>query len=111
MLHALRLLYAAQLFRLAFPRVELRRPPLGRTQAAASRTPSPLSPPTSTTEIMKRLVFTAALALGLMLPALTQGAIPQPIYFWSSVADTISAPGQPPAPEVIRPSAIGIFAD
>ena len=40
-----------------------------------------------------------------------EGAIPPPIYFWGSVAATISAPGQPPAPEVIRPTVIGIFAD
>jgi hypothetical protein len=60
---------------------------------------------------MKRLILTAALALGLMLPALAQGAIPQPIYFWYSVVATISAPGQRPAPEVIRPSVIGMFAD
>src|SRR5206468_12122087 len=42
---------------------------------------------------------------------LAQGAIPQPIYFWGSVAATIRAPGQPSAPEVIRPSVIGMFAD
>jgi hypothetical protein len=62
-------------------------------------------------DLMKRLIITAALALGLILPAMVQGAIPQPIHFWSSVAATISAPGQRPAPEVIRPSLIGLFAD
>jgi hypothetical protein len=60
---------------------------------------------------VKRLIFAAALVLGLAPTALAEGAIPQPIYFWGSVAATISAPGQPPAPEVIRPTAIGIFAD
>jgi hypothetical protein len=60
---------------------------------------------------MKRLILSVALALGLMLPALAQGAIPQPIYFWGSVAAIIEAPGQPPALEVIRPSAIALFAD
>jgi hypothetical protein len=61
---------------------------------------------------MKRLVLAAALVLGLTLPALVSGAVPQPIYFWSDVAATISAPGQPPgAPELVRPSAIGLFAD
>jgi hypothetical protein len=60
---------------------------------------------------VKRLIVAAALVLGLALPALAAGAIPQPIYFWGNVAATISAPGQPPAPEVIRPSAILLFAD
>src|SRR5947209_6783789 len=60
---------------------------------------------------MRRLVLAAALALGLTLPTLVQGAVPQPIYFWGSVAATISAPGQPPAPEVVRPSTILLFAD
>jgi len=60
---------------------------------------------------MKRVILTAALALGLTLPAIAQGAIPQPIYFWGSVAFTIRGPGQPPEPEVIRPSVILMFAD
>ena len=60
---------------------------------------------------MKRLILAAALALGLALPALVSGAVPQPIYFWGNVAATISAPGQPPAAEVVRPSVIGLFAD
>jgi hypothetical protein len=61
---------------------------------------------------MKRLILAAAVALGLMLPALVQGAVPQPIYFWSDVTATISAPGQPAgAPELVRPSAILMFAD
>jgi hypothetical protein len=60
---------------------------------------------------MRRLVLAAALALGLTLPALVQGAVPQPIYFWGGVAATISAPGQRSAPEFVRPSAIGLFAD
>jgi hypothetical protein len=58
---------------------------------------------------MKRLILTAALVLGLALPA--QGAIPQPIYFWGSVALAIRAPGQRPQPEVVRPSVIYVFAD
>jgi hypothetical protein len=62
-------------------------------------------------DLMKRLILTAAVALGLTLPALASGAIPQPIYFWGSVAATISAPGQRPAPEVVRPSLIWLFAD
>jgi hypothetical protein len=60
---------------------------------------------------VKRLALTAALALGLALPAITQGAIPQPVYFWGSVAATIRAPGQPSQPEVVRPRLIFIFAD
>jgi len=61
---------------------------------------------------MKRLILTATLALALTLPAMASGATPQPIYFWSDVAATISAPGQPPeAPELIRPSVILLFAD
>jgi hypothetical protein len=39
------------------------------------------------------------------------GVLPHPIYFWTSVALTIRAPGQPSLPEVIRPSGIGLFAD
>lgn len=37
--------------------------------------------------------------------------LPQPIYFWGSVANTIRAPGLPSLPEVIRPSVILLFAD
>lgn len=37
--------------------------------------------------------------------------LPQPIYFWGSVASTIRAPGMLPLPEVIRPSSILLFAD
>ncbi|HWF72931.1 MAG TPA: hypothetical protein VG186_06285 [Solirubrobacteraceae bacterium] len=36
---------------------------------------------------------------------------PQPVYFWESVAATISAPGQVPQPEVIRPKLIFLSAD
>jgi hypothetical protein len=61
---------------------------------------------------MKRLVLVAALMLVFTLPALVEGAVPQPIYFWSDVAATISAPGQPAgASELVRPSVIGLFAD
>jgi len=38
-------------------------------------------------------------------------AIPQPVYFWGSVVSVIAGPGQSPAPEVVRPSVIGMFAD
>jgi hypothetical protein len=62
--------------------------------------------------LVKRLILVAALALGLALPALVQGAIPQPIYFWGSVAATIKAPGQPTElPAAIRPSVIYLTAD
>jgi hypothetical protein len=37
--------------------------------------------------------------------------LPQPIYFWASVASTIRAPGLLPLPEVVRPSGILLFAD
>lgn len=37
--------------------------------------------------------------------------LPQPIYFWGSVANTIRAPGLRPFPEVVRPSLIFLFAD
>lgn len=60
---------------------------------------------------MRRLARTAALALALALPAIAHGAIPQPIYFWGSVAAPISTPGVRPQPEVIRPSLIYMFAD
>jgi hypothetical protein len=60
---------------------------------------------------MKRVILTAALVLALALPIMAQGAIPQPIYFWGSVADAIRAPNQRPQPEVIRPSTIFMFAD
>lgn len=60
---------------------------------------------------MKRIILTAAVALALALPAMAQGAIPQPMYFWGSVALTIRAPAQRPQPEVIRPSVIAVFAD
>lgn len=60
---------------------------------------------------MKRLVLAAALVLGLTLPALVSGAVPQPIHFWGSVAAAISGPGPSPNVEVIRPAVIGLFAD
>jgi hypothetical protein len=47
----------------------------------------------------------------LTLSAIAQAAIPQPVYFWGSVAATIRAPGQPPQREVIRPPLVFIFAD
>jgi hypothetical protein len=62
-------------------------------------------------DLMKRLILAAALALGLALPALVSGAVPQPIYVWGNVATTISAPGQRAAPEFVRPSLILLFAD
>jgi hypothetical protein len=43
--------------------------------------------------------------------SVAQAAIPQPIYFWGSVAAEISAPGQSLQREVIRPSLIFLFAD
>lgn len=60
---------------------------------------------------MRRVFLTVVLALALALPALAQSAPPQPIYFWPNTALTISAPGQPSLPRVIRPSQIGLFAD
>src|ERR1700730_11607674 len=61
---------------------------------------------------MKRHILIAALALGLTLPAVAVGAIPQPIYFWGSVVAVIKAPGQPPAtPALIRPTAILLAED
>ena len=61
---------------------------------------------------MKQLIVAGALVLGLTLPAMVAGAIPQPIYFWGSVVAVIEAPGQPLAiPELIRPSAILLTED
>jgi hypothetical protein len=63
---------------------------------------------------VKRLIVTAAFALTGVLPAIAQAgaSLPQPIYFWGSVAATIKAPAQPPGTsQVIRPPAIAIFAD
>jgi hypothetical protein len=61
---------------------------------------------------MKKVIATAALVLGLAVPTVAQGAIPRPVYFWGSVAATISAPGQHPYnTRVIRPPVIGMFAD
>ena len=60
---------------------------------------------------MKRLILTAALALGLTLPLVAQGATRRRIYFWPNVAAGIRSPGQPAMPEVIRPSTIILFAD
>jgi hypothetical protein len=44
---------------------------------------------------LKRLILTAALALGLTLPMVAQAATRRRIYFWPSVAAGIRAPGQP----------------
>jgi hypothetical protein len=55
------------------------------------------------------VAFAAALAT--FLPDAAQARLPQPIYFWGSVAEIIRAPGQIPLPEVIRPSRIFLFAD
>ena len=61
---------------------------------------------------MKQLIVAGALVLGLTLPAMVAGAIPQPIYFWGSVVAVIEAPGQPLAiPELIRPSVILLTED
>ncbi len=60
---------------------------------------------------LTRLALGAAIALGLGPPAAARASIPQPIYFWGSVAATLRAPGQTPEPEVIRPSTIFLFAD
>jgi hypothetical protein len=60
---------------------------------------------------MKRLILTAGLALGLALTAIAQGAIPQPVYFWGSVAAPIKGPGLHAQAAVIRPSLIFMFAD
>jgi hypothetical protein len=60
---------------------------------------------------MKRVIVAAIAAFALTLPALAQGTSPPSIYFWGSVAATIRAPGQPPQPEVVRPSLIFMFAD
>jgi hypothetical protein len=43
--------------------------------------------------------------------AVSSAALPHPIYFWSSTAEVIHGPGQLPAPEVKRPSVIGMLAD
>jgi hypothetical protein len=62
-----------------------------------------------------RHMLTAALTVQLMpaASATSQARVrlPRPIYFWGSVANIIRAPGQHPLPEVIRPSAILLFAD
>jgi hypothetical protein len=62
---------------------------------------------------MKRLLFVAGLTLALVAAATSQAGagLPQPIYFWPSVAATIRAPSQPAEPEVIRPKIIFLFAD
>ena len=60
---------------------------------------------------MTRLILTAALAVGLTLPIVAQGATRRRVYFWPNVAAGIRTPGQPAMPEVIRPSTIILFAD
>ena len=60
---------------------------------------------------MKRLMLMAALAVGLTLPVVAEGAIPQPVYFWGSVAAAIKAPGQPAELPGARPSTIYLTAD
>jgi hypothetical protein len=62
---------------------------------------------------IKRLILIAAVTVGAILPATAQARVrvPHPIYFWNSVAAIIQAPGLSPAPKVIRPSVIAIFAD
>lgn len=61
----------------------------------------------------KRLGFVPlAIVLTLLVTTSSQAKLPQPISFWSSVAATISGPGQPQSNlRVIRPSAILMFAD
>src|SRR5579862_8781290 len=60
---------------------------------------------------MKRLVLAATLVVGLTLPTVVSGAVPQPIYFWGNVVAVIKAPGRPAAMPVIRPSAIFLAED
>jgi hypothetical protein len=52
------------------------------------------------------LIF--ALAVGLSVPSAEAARLPQPIYFWGSIAAPVKAPYNP---VVIRPSSIGLFAD
>ncbi|HEY5285792.1 MAG TPA: hypothetical protein VIJ50_01645 [Solirubrobacteraceae bacterium] len=60
---------------------------------------------------MKRLVLATTLTLALTLSAAAYARRARPIYFWGSVAAAIRAPGQQPAPEMVRPSLIFMFAD
>jgi hypothetical protein len=43
--------------------------------------------------------------------SVARAAIPQPIYFWSTVVAEITGPGRSPLPEVIRPSVIVLAPD
>jgi hypothetical protein len=61
----------------------------------------------SKVDLMKRLILIAALALGLALPAIAQGAVPQPIYFFTDTAEPINKRN----PLVIRPSGFLMFQD
>jgi hypothetical protein len=69
------------------------------------------------TTVVAAIVATPAAALTVgVAPAASATSharvrLPQPIYFWGSVANTIRAPGLLPLPEVIRPSVILLFAD
>jgi hypothetical protein len=60
---------------------------------------------------MKRLILVPALALGLTLPVMAEGAVPQPIYFWGNVVAYIKAPGQPAELPAARPSVISLTED
>ncbi len=65
---------------------------------------------------VRRLIVCSVLTLGLALPALAQARVrlPQPIYFWRSVAAAVSVPkggGPLGNTRVIRPSLIYMFAD
>jgi hypothetical protein len=63
--------------------------------------------------VMRRLMGTLVMvmALGSASAAEAAAAVPQPVYFWESTVATISGPGQPSLPPVIRPKAIMLFAD
>src|SRR5450755_833306 len=67
-------------------------------------------------DLVKRLILTAALGLGLALPAMAQAraSLPDSIYFWGSTAVAISVPkGQGPRENtrVIRPSVLYMTFD
>jgi hypothetical protein len=68
---------------------------------------------TRRTRTAARAALSTVLVLGLAAPAAHAAPLPQPIYFWASTANFVSAPNGTISsnPQVIQPASILMFAD
>jgi hypothetical protein len=60
---------------------------------------------------MRRWALLVGLAVAIAFAALAQGSIPQPVYFWPSMAQPIVSPFSGKQTRVIKPATLYMFAD